>query len=55
MKTAIMNEFVYIKTSLVRVARKIFDQLLFVDHTFFTIEPKQSDALLSLHLIYKTL
>ena len=48
-----MNVFVYIKTGLVRADRKIIHQL-FVDGTFFTnIEPKQSDALLSLHPIFQ--
>ena len=50
-KTTIMNVFVYIKTGLVRADRKIIHQL-FVDRIFFTkLEPKQSDALLSLHPI----
>ena len=51
-KTTIMNVFVYIKTGLVRTDRKIIHQL-FVDRTFFTkLEPKQSDALLSLQPVH---
>ena len=50
----IKNVFVYIKTGLLRADRKIINQLS-VDRTFFTnLEPKQSDALLSLHPIYDT-